>query len=284
MRSVVPGLVAAVVAAGPLVAQEPDWTEVRARRQADGVSSLLVEVEFLAGDFRVGRAEGGLLYDTHLRYDASRLRPVREWSAEDGVGRLKLTFEGLGEDGDFDFEADEHGFLTLGLSPDVPIDLQLTVGAAQSDLDLGGIPLARLAYRTGASTTEIDFPSANPVRMSTLDLAVGAAEFEANRLGNARFDRLSLKGGVGEMRLDFGGEWEGDAEVSVEMGLGSLTLVVPSSLGVRIRKSGFLAALDAAEFDRVEGTWRTPNWDTARYQLDIELRAAFGSIEVVRAP
>jgi predicted membrane protein len=85
---------------------------------------------------------------------------------------------------------------------------------------------------------------------------------------------------VGDVSLDFTGEWSGDATATVRMGLGSLTLVVPADLGVRIHKSGFLASLDATGFEKVEDAWQTANWGSARSHLDIDLKAALGSIEV----
>ena len=59
--------VALLATATPLAAQEADWTEVRARRQADGIESVTVDVEYVAGELSVAPADGGLLYDTHLK-------------------------------------------------------------------------------------------------------------------------------------------------------------------------------------------------------------------------
>ena len=190
---------AALLAAGaPLAAQEADWTEVRARRQAGAIESVTVDLEYVAGELRVGPADGGLLYDTHLKYDAARMRPERSWSVNGNAARLDLGFEGLGDDGDMDidFEGDEHGFLELGLSQDVPTDLRIAAGAALSEVNLTGIPLTGLVYKTGASDTEISIGSPNPVRMEHLEMAVGAAEFSASGLGNARFEELTFTGGV----------------------------------------------------------------------------------------
>lgn len=269
----------------PLAAQEAEWTEVRARRQADGVRAVTVDVEYVAGELRIAPAEAGLLYDTRLRYDAAQLRPERSWTVDGDVGRLEIDFEGLGDDGDMDFDLDEeHGYLDLGLSSEVPTDLRLRVGAALSEVDLGGIPITRLVYETGASETEMRVGSPNPVAMERMDLKAGAARFVATGLGNARFEELDFKGGVGEVELDFTGEWSSSASATLEMGLGSLKLVVPEALGVRITKRGFLADLDAPGFERVDGGWQSSNWDTAAHRLEIRLRAALGSIEVRRAP
>ncbi len=278
---------ALLVAAAPVVAQETDWTEVRARRQADGVASVTIDVEYFAGELRVAAADAGLLYDTHLKYDAARMRPERKWSVDGDAARLIIGFEGIGDDGDIDFDLDmdeeDHGFLNLGLSPDVPTDLRMKVGAALSVVDLGGVPLTGLVYQTGASDTELAFGSVNPASMERLELAVGVAEFTATGLGNARFDELEFTGGLGDVRLDFTGEWSADASATIEMGLGSLTLVVPPDLGVRINKKGFLASLDAPGFTKVDGAWQSPGWESASHRLDIHLRAALGTIEVLQA-
>ena len=278
---------ALLVAAAPVVAQETDWTEVRARRQTDGVASLTIDVEYFAGELTVAAADAGLLYDTHLKYDAARMRPERKWTVDGEAARLVIGFEGIGDDGEIDFDLDmdeeDHGFLNLGLSPDVPTDLRMTVGAALSVVDLGGIPLTGLVYKTGASDTELAFGSVNPASMERLELTVGVAEFTATGLGNARFDELEFKGGVGDVRLDFTGEWSADASATIEMGLGSLTLVLPPDLGVRINKKGFLASLDAPGFTKVDGAWQSPGWEFASHRLDIHLRAALGTIEVQQA-
>ena len=245
---------------------------------------MTVDVEYIAGELRVGPAEGGLLYDTHLKYDAVRMRPERDWSVDGSTARLKLGFNGLDDDGDVDieFEGDEHGFLELGLSQVVPTDLRIAAGAALSEVDLSGIPLTGLVYKTGASETEIRFDTGNPVGMELLELAVGAAEFSATGLGNARFEELSFTGGVGDVTLDFTGDWTADASASIKMGLGSLTLVFPEDLGVRITKSGFLSALDAPDYTKVDGGWQSPGWDSASHHLEIRLVSALGSIEVLQ--
>ncbi len=277
--------VALLTAATPLAAQEADWTEVRARRQVGDIQSVTVDVEYVAGELRIAPAEGGLLYDTHLKYDAARMRPERNWSVDGDAARLEIGFEGLGDDGDMDieFDGDDHGFLQLGLSQEVPTDLRIKVGAALSEVELGGIPLTGLVYQTGASNTEIRFGSPNPAQMERLELAVGAAEFSATELGNAGFGELEFTGGVGDVTLDFTGDWSNDASAAILMGLGSLLLVFPEDLGVRISKSGFLASLDAPGYAKVDGAWQSPGWDSASHHLDIRLVAALGSIEVRQA-
>lgn len=295
MRRVQPGVRGSVAAAfatllltaaGPLAGQSAEWYEMSSRRQTDGIETLEADIEYAVGRLEVGAAEAGLLYRLDLRYDARRFEPVRRWSTAAGTGHLRLRFDSDDDFDDFDIDdfddvdSDELGGLTLGLSREVPTRVSLGVMAAEARLHLGGLALERFVLRTGASETSIDFDSANPVRMDRLELAAGAADFRASGLGNARFDHLEFVGIVGDVRLDFRGDWEGSAEAEINMGLGSLRLTFPRELGVRIDRQGILTSFDSVGFDEVDGAFQTPNWETASSRLDLSIRAGLGDIDV----
>ncbi len=279
---------AAFLMAGHASAQEPDWYEMTAKRQADGVRSMEADIVYMVGELRIFPARAGLLYDAHLRYDALRFEPSREWSVHDGVGHLRVHFEGRDEGAEWedlkDLDDGDFGFLSLGLSPDVETALTVAVGAARSRLDLGGIPLTHLEYKTGASETDLAFDVPNPVNMQSMELAAGAADFEATGLGNARFDKLVFQGAIGHVTLDFTGEWDGDgdgeASAKISMGLGGLTLRFPRDLGVRVDKSGILVSFESEGFEKTDGGYRTPNWESASHRLDIDVKAVLGDVDV----
>jgi len=265
----------------PLGAQQSDWTDLSARRQTDGIRSVVAHITYVAGELEVFAAEQGLLYDIGLRYDAARLRPQRSWTVDGHEGRLDLKFESAGDaDTEWDFDDDEFGRLRLGLSREVPASLRLEVGAAEALLELGGIPLTGFVYRTGASSTEITFDSPNPSRMERMELAAGAAEFEVSGLGNAGFEAFEFEGAVGDVTLDFTGEWTHDASAEISVGLGALHLVLPREVGVRLEKTGFLAGFDPSGMEKVENGWQTQNWDSAPHQFRIDLKAAFGKVDI----
>ena len=74
--------------------------------------------------------------------------------------------------------------------------------------------------------------------------------------------------------------WKRDGEISVNMGLGSLTFRVPREVGVRLIKDTFLTGLDAEGLEKRDGHYYSDNWDSAEIQLVIEVEAAFGKIKV----
>lgn len=273
-----------VAAAAPLSAQSSEWYELSSRRQVDGVGSLEADVEYAVGRLEIGPADAGLLYEMDLRYDARRFEPARQWTMRDGTGRLALQLHSEEANLDFDefedVDSDDLGWLRMGLSTEIPTRLSLGVMAAEADIELGGVALERFVFRTGASESNVSFDVPNPVRMDRLELAAGAADFEATGLGNARFDRFEFVGAVGDVRLDFRGEWDGSSEGEIRMGLGALRLTFPRDLGVRIEKRGILASFNSAGFEQVDDGYQTPNWDSADHRLTLSVRAGFGDIDV----
>jgi hypothetical protein len=286
-----------VSTATPASAQQ--WRDFRAARQAGPIESLEVELLYGAGRLTVTRSETPFLYDARVHYDTERFQPLRGWSTQGDRGRLRLALTSVDDetgpatirlenwDLDWDFDdlrhtGDELGTLDFELHPGIPTDLRLGVGAAMSRLDLGDLSLTSLEILTGASQTDVSFSEPNRVRMSSLTFKVGAAEFKAEGLGNARFDRLEFTGAIGNVTLDFSGAWEQDASAEIKMGVGELKLRVPRDIGVRIERSSLLITLDAVGFERVDGAYVTPNWDTADVQLEIELEAAFGTVKIER--
>jgi hypothetical protein len=81
--------------------------------------------------------------------------------------------------------------------------------------------------------------------------------------------------------LDFTGEWTHDASAEISVGLGAMHLVFPRDIGVRLEKTGFLAGFNPRGMEKVERGWQTQNWDSAPHQLRIDLKAAFGKIDIV---
>lgn len=284
-----------------------EWTEFRSSRQAHAVAeSFALEVVYGVGHLSVEPAEGDLLYDVRMRYDAEQFKPVRQWSLDEGRGQLRVGLTTLDDDGDWisalasgDFDADPElsldldelkdfdesaGTFELKLGRRLPVDLKLSAGAAATEIALGGVAVSRFELTTAASETELAFDEPNPVRMAELVIKAGAAEVTAERLGNARFDRFDLKGGVGDIVLDFTGEWDGDATGTVRMGLGSLELKIPAEIGVWIQKSSVLTSFSAPDLVKVDGGYRSPNWESAEHKLELELKTAFGAIEIDIVP
>lgn len=271
-RRVWVGALALVLAPAGLTAQ--DWRELTSFRQRAEESRLEVRVRYGAGVLDIRPGAGSELYRAAIRYDSDLFDPIAQY--RDGI--LEVGVDGTGKG--IKLKNNDAGELRLALSPDVPLELDLDFGAVEANLELGGLRISELDVETGASDTEIRFTRPNPVRCDRLDISMGAAALEAIGLANAGCSRVSVEGGVGDVRLDFTGEWRDDITADITMALGSATLVIPEDVGVSVDKQTFLTDFDRSGFQKRGDVFYSDNWDTASHRLTIDLEGAFGSVSV----
>ena len=268
-------ITAVAAVALPALASGQSWRDVTMSRQLQSDDAVRVNVEYGAGRLTVGAIDEGLLYRMNLRYDEDAFEPVAELDGD----RLRLGVESARRN--VKTRGRQSGRLDLELARGVPMDLDLEFGAVRADIDLGGLTLTGLDLSTGASQSIVDVSEPNRGSMSTASFEVGAAEFTARHLGNLNAERIDVDAGVGSLMLWLTGEWERDAQVSIDMGLGSLELMVPEGLGVRLRKDSFLTALDSEGLVKRGDVYESLDYDDADRRVTIDLDAAFGSVRVV---
>lgn len=271
-------ITAVALALVPLQADAQAWREVTSFRQRSDETRLEVRVRYGAGELMVRAGDPGELYRVDLRYDSDVFEPVTRYEP----GELEVGIEGRGRS--LKLRNAKAGELRLQLSPEVPLDVDLDFGAGEADLDLSGLHLSSLDVETGASDTKIRFSERNAGSCDLMKVAMGAAGFSVEGLGNAGCRTVEVEGGVGELTLDFGGEWTTDTHAEITMALGSVTLVVPEDIGVRVEKDAFLTDFDRTGFYKRDDTYYSDRWDTADRHLTIELEGAFGSVNVRWAP
>lgn len=254
--------------------QEHDWRTTTSSRQYDGEDNLRVEVAYGAGGLKLAAAPKETLYRVVSRYDANAFSPRTAYS--DGVLRVDMT----NHKGSHDHGHVEGNALTLEIGRRVPVELQLHFGAAEANLDLGGLRIRDAEITTGASDTKLQVSEPNPESCDRLHLQVGAAGFEASQLANLGCRDLDVEGGVGDLTLDFSGAWKQDLRGSVRVGMGSVTLAIPRGIGVRIERSSVLSSFDPEGLIKQGDVYYTPGFASARRHLTLNLEAALGSLDI----
>jgi len=121
---------------------------------------------------------------------------------------------------------------------DIPFDLTVQAGAYEGNLELGGLALKSLTVRDGASHVDLSFLEPNQTEMSILRYETGASDVKLTGLANANFSTLAFSGGAGNYTLDFSGELQRDAVVTIDSGFGNLSLIVPDDVEAVVTVEG----------------------------------------------
>jgi hypothetical protein len=271
----------AASAAPPAPAAFPqDYRTTSGSRQRRGETELRASVEFAVGELRIAPGAAGTLYRFDLMYDAEHFDPVASYNPESH--RLRVGVDGRGRGEIRHREREWKQRLDLTISPATPLSLDLAFGAGTADVELGGLSFTDVSIKGGASESTIRVSQPNRVACRSFTMEVGAIDLKTEKLGNARCERIELKGAAGSVLLDLTGDWGAGttSQVDIAVGLGSVTLRLPEGVGVEADVNRFLVNFDRSGLLRRGPNYYSANWDTAKTKLRITIQAAMGDIDV----
>lgn len=191
----------------------------------------------------------------------------------DHRGRLKFT------------KNNDDNIWDMNLSNKYPISIKLDMGACETKMDLGGLPLTEFNLCFGAASGYIEFSKPNPERLRNISIDAGACDLEINKIGNANFDLFEFDGGVGSFDLDFRGAYKEEAEINIEIGMGSLDLILPNNIPLRIKNvdDNWLSSVNihSNSLHKVDDdTYESDDFDDADVRIVVSIEVGLGSIDV----
>lgn len=182
------------------------------------------------------------------------------------------------------FEDDEELRWDIGLSPQVPLDLDVDGGSGSAELDLRALQLTRLVLDVGSGSVDGRLPDTEARYDARVDGGSGSC-----RLDVASGADVGLEIDVGSGSIDVTIGSDVDLSVRVEGGSGSLAIDVPADAAVRldVRDSGSGSVNVPAGLERTrsgdddEGTWETPAYASADHKIEIVVvDLGSGSVQV----
>jgi hypothetical protein len=188
-----------------------------------------------------------------------------QFSASEEEGRAEVLLTTRGSDGGdwlrWFGRTDEEW--TVGLSPDVPLDLELDCGSGSGEFDLRGLQLRNLIVDGGSGGFELSLPAEWGMGVH-LDVGSGPAVLILPASGNA--------------------------EVAVDGGTGSLTVGLPREMAARVELESGTGSFGAdSRFKLVEGErggdgiWETEGYHGAEKRVVIQIEQGTGSVTIAGA-
>ena len=159
-----------------------------------------------------------------------------------------------------------------------PMELDISAGGYKGEFELGGVPLHELRIAEGVADTRVSFSELNPIEMDTLRYDTGASKVILTGLANANFEEMDFRSGAGDYRLEFSGQLQRDAEVSIKSGLSSIVIIVPEGTPATVSFEGGLTNVD------LDGDWRMSGSNYVLSgegpQLTISVEMGAGNLEL----
>jgi hypothetical protein len=273
------GLMALMLVVGTSSAEAQSMRPFGTFRQMHGETRLGAKLEYAAGSLRIGPGQPAELYRMDLSYDEDRFVPLSDFDA--ATGSVLLGLNAAGNAGVRVVSRNQlQQVAAVAFSPRVDLALDLTLGAVDAEVELGGLRVSTLDLKTGASRSVVRFSQPNLTRCRRADFSAGAAELRVIGLGNSRCDDIGFEGGIGKVMLDFSGAWTSSARVQVKMAVGELILRLPHKVGVRIAMDKFLSRFAPAGLVPRGNQFESPNYNRSERHLDLDLTTAMGGVTV----
>ena len=213
-----------------------------------------------------------------------------EYSIRNRVGYLDITLGEVSSEGEskkksFKLSNFDRGKWYLKFSDAVPISFDVQLGIGRGDFNLSGLNVKDFNLSAGASDVTLAFDEENKGSIDNLNIETGVSKFDGRSLGNANFKHFRFQGGLGAYTLDFSGNLKSEVDVDVEVGLGVLTIFVPSQLGAKIfYEKSWVSRLDVDRDFRssAENEYASENFGNAAGRMNIRIDSGLGSIKVRR--
>ncbi len=190
--------------------------------------------------------------------------------------RHALTYMGGGR---------QHLVWNVGLTPNVPIDLDINGGVGESKFELATLKPGKVDISAGTGEITMTLPAASEQYSTVINGGVG--QFNVNIPAGATVD-LEVRAGTGEVNLNIGA----DAAVNVKIngGVGEVRINLPADAAARIEgKAGigdisvpahFARFGGSDEFFGKSGVWQTTNYEGAARKVSVRYTGGVGALVV----
>lgn len=187
----------------------------------------VVELHVRMAEIDVSPGPPGSPLQLDADWNAGVFRLEEGLEQEGGGWRYRLDFGGRGLA--FLRHHDHHdpNRLRLRIPVDHPLSIEGKLSMGESDVDLGGLALDRVALELKAGEHRLSFHEPTPQPLSLLRLDGSMGEITVINAGNASPRRIEVKHGMGELLLDLTGKWRADGEVDIHFSMGDSRVDLP---------------------------------------------------------
>jgi hypothetical protein len=232
-----------------------------------------LSLSFGAGEIKLSGGEENDLVSGKATYNVEDFKPIVETDGNEvTIKQGSLNIKGIPN-----FEDSIKNEWDFKLR-NTPLNLHINAGAYSGKFALGGLSLKSLEISDGASDVNLSFDEPNQVEMDVFRYNTGASSVSLAGLANTNAATIIFRGGAGSYTLDFSGELQRDAVVSIEAGISSLAIIVPEGTSAKVTVEGGMSNIDS--FGDWEESGNVYTQSGGDYKLTILVKMGAGSVEL----
>lgn len=203
----------------------------------------------------------------------SQVQPLLEMQDEKtvppGVTRMDVSMDLL------------FGTFSMGSTPDAlytytgleALEARVYTKGDTANLDFSLREEAFIPFRWSSNEYRVLLNQHLPMSL-IIDTGVSSCSFD---LSDLQVEEVILDGGISSVEITFG---QRDTAAVITMGISNIEIYVPKSVGVKIISEGLLSLSVPPDWVKVDGGYKSPNYDTASYTIEITCDVGIGSVTI----
>lgn len=262
-----------------------DWSETEEFSydiRSDQLLEVILDVD--VGEVTVEASDSLQKCIVRMTYFPEDYKVRSDYSDKDN--RLKIRLDRKKLASHWDSEEDGPISAEVWLPRDVDMTLDTRVKAGEVLLDLGGLRLQRFNLSVWAGEVSVRFKEPNPIVMEYMNINTKVGELNTTNLGNARFKKARVNGGVGEIDVDFTGALFEDALAKVDLDIGEARVILPGNRGVRMSIGGMFSFMSSknidSEFNKHGSYYYSDDYKQNEQAFSVRITPGLGELTVDR--
>lgn len=270
-----------------LVGQRRTYESMEETFRATSQRPLEVLLHVDAGEVFVERGTDARSGTISIKYTRGEFREKIDFN--ESRNRLKVS---LKKDNWYKLKKTRHGEddvwaeVSLELPSGVDILFDSKIKAGEVTMSMGGLRLQEFSMNNWAGEVEVRFDEPNRIPMEFLDIDAKVGEARFVRLGNARFMRADVNGGIGEIEVDFTGDLLDESRAKVDLDIGEATILLPRDIGIKMSIGGGLSFLSQKNVDgsfyKRGRSYYSEDYEDERKKFFIRVTPGLGELSVDR--
>ncbi|MEE8341489.1 MAG: hypothetical protein V3R52_05275 [Candidatus Neomarinimicrobiota bacterium] len=273
-----------------VIAQDIEWEEdefetfdsysFNTRKYKD----LDVSLSYGLGDLTIGSSDSKHKIEGSITYDNRRITPIVKMESVSSTGVLVVSTKK-------DRSRDRHKYklrdfdneLEFYFPSQIKTNLFLDFGVGNAEIDLTDIAITKLNINCGLSDVELEVNKRNNVACESVSIENGLGDLSVYGLGNLAAKKVDINIGLGSADIDFSGDKIYDSDINVDVGLGSLDMILPDKTNIEIFvDSSFLSSVDIYGLKKKKSKyWVSPVWDNDYPTISMDINVGMGSVDIV---
>ncbi|MBT3180150.1 MAG: hypothetical protein HOB40_08850 [Candidatus Marinimicrobia bacterium] len=215
--------------------------------------SLEMELNFGLGELNIHPNDKPKIVSGTIEYNPNHTEIDIDFNSNNKKASLSISGEiadfeccddGFSFD-NFEFNDKTHNMMDFKLATGIPTELELGFGLGEAYINLTDMSLSYFELDCGLSDVKLELESSNKISCERVSISSGLGDFNGYGLGNINTRKFNFDVGLGSATIDLRGKFQEDMDLSIDVGLGSLELILPKNVNIKLRVDySFLSSVD----------------------------------------